>query len=310
MKRTILFTLLAAVGLAACSQQAKTKSAAKPVSDNSLLWRVSGNGLAKPSYLFGTMHIICANDIVLSDSLKSAIKNADNVYLELAMDDMIGMLFGAMAHINMRNDTTLSDLLSAEDYAKVKDHFENNFNGLLPFKMMEKFKPFFTASLLAQQGMECESPTSMETLIMNEAKESDKGIKGLETVEYQLSIFDSIPYKVQAGQLVKMIADNGKTGDDGEMEVLTNAYRNQELNKLDQLTKKDPSINAYADLLLYSRNRNWAAKLQELMTSKSLVIAVGAGHLPGDQGVINLLRKAGYKVEPVKNDMIKKGKEI
>ncbi len=310
MKRSFLLAFFAVMGLAACSQNTKSKTTVQPVSENSLLWRISGNGLTKPSYLFGTMHIICANDIVVSDSLKSAIKNADNVYLELAMDDMMGMMFGAMAHINMREDTSLSDLLTPVEYKKVKDYFENNFNGMLPFKMMERFKPFFTASLLAQQGMDCESPVSMENLIMEQAKENDKKIKGLETVEYQLSIFDSIPYQAQARQLVKMIDETDKKGDDGEMKMLTDAYRNQELKKLDELTRKDESIDDYADLLLYNRNANWAQKLQSLMATKSLVIAVGAGHLPGEKGVINLLRKAGYKVEPVRNDMIKKGKEI
>lgn len=310
MKRSFLLAIFAALGLAACSQNTKAKTSVKPVSENTLLWRISGNGLTKPSYLFGTMHIICANDIVVSDSLKSAIKNADNVYLELPMDDLMGMMFGAMAHINMREDTSLSDLLTPVEYKKVKDYFEQNFNGMLPFKMMEKFKPFFTASLLAQQGMDCESPLSMENLIMEEAKENDKKIKGLETVEYQLSIFDSIPYQAQAKQLVKMIDETDKKGDDGEMKTLTDAYRNQELKKLDELTRKDESIDDYADLLLYNRNANWAKKLQTLMASKSLVIAVGAGHLPGEKGVINLLRKAGYKVEPVQNEMIKKGKEI
>ena len=207
MKRSLLLALFAALGLAACSQATKTKAPLTKTSDNTLLWRISGNGLTKPSYLFGTMHIICANDIQISDSLKSAIKNADNVYLELAMDDMFSMLFGAMAHINMREDTSLADLLSPEDYKKVKEYFEKSGNGMLPFQLMEKFKPFFTASLLAQQGMACESPLSMESLVMEQAKEHKKGIKGLETVEYQLSIFDSIAYKAQAEELVKMVEE-------------------------------------------------------------------------------------------------------
>jgi uncharacterized protein YbaP (TraB family) len=57
---------------------------------------------------------------------------------------------------------------------------------------------------------------------------------------------------------------------------------------------------------LYDRNANWAKKLENLLPEKGLVIAVGAGHLPGKKGVINLLREAGYKVEPVRNDMSKK----
>jgi len=309
MKRSFLLSLLATLGIIACAQN-NTAKKTLPSTQNSLLWKVSGNGLSKPSYLFGTMHIICASDIVVSDSLKSAIKNSDNVYLELAMDDMFSMLFGAMAHLNMREDTTLSDLLSPADYQKVKSYFEKGSAAMLPFSIMERFKPFFTASMIAQQGSSCQTPVSVESLIMEEAKSFDKKIRGLETVEYQLSIFDSIPYKDQAQQLVKMVDGDTGPGEEKEMKTLTDAYRNQELSKLDDLTKNDASIGNYADLLLYNRNAAWVKKLQGLMADKSLVIAVGAGHLPGDRGVINLLRKAGYKVEPVKNDMIRKGKQI
>ena len=78
---------------------------------------------------------------------------------------------------------------------------------------------------------------------------------------------------------------------------------------MDELINKEASISGYTDILLYNRNVNWANKLQTLMPQNAVVIAVGAGHLPGDKGVINLLRKAGYKVDPVKNDMIIKKKE-
>ncbi|RYZ59065.1 MAG: TraB/GumN family protein, partial [Chitinophagaceae bacterium] len=110
MKRSFLLTFLfASVALAACSQ--KTKSKASPATTNTLLWRISGKNLSKPSYLFGTMHMLCGDDITLSDSLKAAIQSSDNVYLELEMDNMFEMM-GAMQHMNMKGDTTLSDLLT------------------------------------------------------------------------------------------------------------------------------------------------------------------------------------------------------
>ena len=150
----------------------------------------------------------------------------------------------------------------------------------------------------------------MEQLIMKEAKAKGKGIKGLETMAYQMSIFDSIPYSAQAKQLVSYVDNFGKSNDDSEFNALTQAYRNQELEKLETLTKDDDmGIANFSDLLLYNRNKAWVAKLGDLLVNNSLVVAVGAGHLPGEKGVINLLRKAGYKVEPVENEMIKKPKE-
>ena len=302
--------MLAAFGFVACSPGTRTKSNTQiPVDNNTLLWRISGNGLTRPSYLFGTMHMICANDIGISDSLSYAIKNTDRVYLEIDMDDMMGMMMGAMNKMTMRGDTTLSDLLSEEDYTKVKNFFELKTGGLMPFSMVEKFKPMLVGSMVMEQLKQCQNMIVMEQLVMEEAGKHNKEIDGLETLEYQLGIFDQIPYATQAKYLLEMINDSGKEGNDAELVIMTNAYRNQELNKMDELINKEASISGYTDILLYNRNVNWANKLQTLMPQKAVVIAVGAGHLPGDKGVINLLRKAGYKVDPVKNDMIIKKKE-
>jgi uncharacterized protein len=133
MKKSFWLTLLAASGLLVNSFAQNTSS---KTDVNTLLWRVTGKNLSKPSYIFGTMHMICANDIELSDSLKKAIVNSDNVYLELDMDNMWEM-FGAMVHMNMKGDTTLSDLLSPEDYKKVKEFFKEH-SSMIPFAMMEK----------------------------------------------------------------------------------------------------------------------------------------------------------------------------
>ncbi|MGN6401776.1 MAG: TraB/GumN family protein [Flavisolibacter sp.] len=301
MKKTLWLGLFTAIGFSAFAQPVKKT----PALTNTLLWRISGKNIATPSYLFGTMHMLCADDIQLSDSLASAIQKADNVYLELDMDNLFEMM-SAMTKMKMRNDTTLADLLTKDEYEKVKTFFNEN-SKMIPFSMLETYKPLLAASMIMeQQGGQCDNMISMEQLIMQEAKRSDVKIEGMETMEYQLSIFDSIPYGFQAKQLVKMVEDGDKDNA-SEMKEVTDAYRNQQLNKMEELTKKeDMGIESFANLLLYNRNVNWAKKLEGLLADKSLVIAVGAGHLPGEKGVINLLRKAGYKVEPVKNDMIKK----
>lgn len=303
MKKSFWLTLLTAAGLMMGSYAQKASST---LNTNTLLWRISGKNLSKPSYIFGTMHMICANDIELSDSLKKAIQNSDNVYLELDMDDMWQMM-GAMMHMTMKGDTTLSDLLPPEDYKKVKDYFKEH-SGLIPFSLMEKYKPLLVESMIIEQSKPCDNMIVIEQLVMEEAKKNNVDIKGLETFDYQLSIFDKIPYKLQAQQLAKMVDDakSGNSSDEDEIKILTDAYRKQEINKMDELTKEDPSIGEFTDILLYDRNANWSKKLQELMPGSSLVVAVGAGHLPGKKGVLNLLREAGYTVEPVKNDMIKK----
>src|SRR5690348_3222292 len=175
MKRTLWLSVLAIIAFVANSQPVKKTSA-----NNTLLWRISGKNIVQPSYLFGTMHMLCADDIDLSDSLVNAIRKADNVYLELDMDNVFEMM-AAMTKMKMRNDTTLSDLLSKEEYEKVKNYFKEN-SSLIPFSMLETYKPLLAASMIMeQQAGNCGNMISMEQLIMKEAKKNDVGIKGMET---------------------------------------------------------------------------------------------------------------------------------
>ena len=295
MKRVFLLTIASLTAILSFAQKSK---------DNTLLWRISGKDIKAPSYLFGTIHLICADDIEVSDSLKKAIKQADDVYLELDMDNMFELLSVA-SKMKMNGDTTLADLLTPEEYNMVKGFFARQ-HGMIPFAMLERYKPMLAASTLMQSAMDCEDALAMEQLVMKEAKFSRKGVKGLETMSFQMSIFDSIPYGLQAKQLVLYVNQYGNKEDRKNYEELVSAYRAQELSKLEDITKKeDAGMERFAEILLYKRNEAWAKKLERLMPEKSLVIAVGAGHLPGERGVINLLRKAGYKVDPVQNDMIK-----
>ena len=275
--------------------------AQKSNTDNTLLWKISGNGLVRPSYIFGTIHMLCKDDAVLSDSLKRVIRNVKEVYFEVDLDNMFEML-GMLSKMKMRGDTTLQDLLSVADYEKVKNYFESK-GSMLPFSMLETYKPMLAASTLQQGGLPCENTAMMEQEIMQEAKQYNKPIKGLESMGYQASVLDSIPYKLQAEQLVSYIDNAMKGGDDDkELSEMMEAYKSQDLKKLEEmLMKSDPSISNYTDILLYNRNHNWIEKLKELLPEKSLLIAVGAGHLPGKEGCINLLRLQGYKVTPVKN---------
>ena len=275
----------------------------KKLLEKSLLWEISGNGLAKPSYLYGTIHMICKDDASLGDSLIAAIQRSDRVYFEVDMDNLMEMLT-ALKDFKMRNDTTLADLLSKEDYEKVKEYMEGK-SGLLPFSQLETYKPMLASSLLMESGIGCEESVAMEQLIMEQAKKNGKRIEGLETMSYQASIFDSIPYKLQAEQLLKYVTEGSSQSQaDKQFQDMIEAYKAQDIEKMGEFVKEDESgLGNYEDILIYNRNRNWVQKLKKLMPEKSLTIAVGAGHLAGEKGVIKLLRKEGYTVKPVKYKM-------
>lgn len=300
MKKWSLRLIMLFFTLAAFSQEKQSNK-----DFNTLLWQISGNGLQQPSYLFGTIHMLCKDDAVLSDSLKKVIRNCKDVYMEVDLDNLFEMI-GLLKYMKMKNDTTLADLMDKKDYDRVKSFFQNK-SGLIPFSMLETYKPLLAVSTLAESTVPCESAVAMEQLIMEEAKRNNKNIKGLETMAYQAGIFDSIPYKLQAEQLIKYVDSSAieKNHEANEFNELADAYKRQDLKRLEELSNKnDIGISNFTDLLLYNRNRNWVEKLKSLLPAKSLLIAVGAGHLPGEKGVINLLRKEGYKVTPVKNSML------
>ena len=301
MKRLSAFLLVSLVALTSFAQDEKE--------NNTLLWKISGNGLDKPSYIFGTIHMICADDATLSDNMKKVINTCDEVYFEVDMDNLFEMM-GAINKMKMLGDTTLKDLLSEVDYKKVKSYFEKK-GSMLPFSMLETYKPMLAASTLEEGSMPCDNTAMMEQVIMKEAKGYNKKIKGLETMSYQAGVLDSIPYKLQAAQLVEYIdkANKGES-DDTELKEMFKAYKSQDLKKLEALmVETDAGMSGFTDILLYHRNQNWVEKLKTLLPAKSLLIAVGAGHLPGDKGVLNLLRKEGYKVTPIENK-VSKAKEI
>ncbi len=265
---------------------------------HTLLWRISGKGITRPSYLFGTMHVLCASDARLTDSLKAAITACDEVYFEINLSDMSDML-NSIKYMRMNDSKKLSDLLKPDEYARVKDYFTKH-SSLLPFSMLERFKPMLISGLIEEQGLDCQTTDGMELMIMQELRNKKKPVNGLETAEFQAGLFDSIPYEQQAKELVNYIdsADENKKA----TRQLAELYIHQDLDSIGLLSDKDdPGMSGYMDLLLYNRNRKWAKELDTLLPGKSLLITVGAAHLPGKEGVIELLRRTGYTVDPVKN---------
>ncbi|MGE5106977.1 MAG: TraB/GumN family protein [Sphingobacteriales bacterium] len=296
----LVISLIINVSVDAQKSIAKTKiQKDNPAPIKSLLWEISGNGLKQPSYLFGTMHLLCKNDALISKELENIIANSSAIYLELDMDNLMELM-GAFQYMNMKDGKKLSDYLTEDEVKKVKNWFEVN-QPLIPSMMIDKMKPIFLSSMIGEKGFDCEQQDGMEMRIMEEASKNQKEIKGLETMAYQAGIMDSIPYDVQAKELIKAI--DSSSVQDSSLTELVDLYKKQDLEKLDSLiNRSEGEIGKYNEILLYKRNSNWAAKIKTLVTKNSLLFAVGAGHLPGAKGVIALLRKEGFTVKPVKNE--------
>ncbi len=270
-------------------------------SNTSLLWKVEGDGI-KTSHVFGTIHMINEDDYFFTKAMQGAFVNSEGLALEFNLEDAmdIGSQMGMLSKAFMRNDTTLKDLLSDEEYQAVQDHFTKIG---IPFFLFERVKPMFltifaSEDMFSSMGNGMEGIKSYELELVDMAKASQMPIEGLETMVYQLSIFDSIPYRAQADMLMaSLVEDDPKTS--STMDTLIYYYKEQDLDKLDALINADGTTATYRDILLDNRNRNWIPVIQSLMTKQSMFIAVGAGHLAGEMGVLQLLRNEGLKVTPV-----------
>lgn len=270
-----------------------TVSRAQTNQKESLLWEITGNGLQQPSYLFGTIHIICKEDFLMSDTIRNKFNRADEIYLELDMDDP-SMQSKMMQLMKLPQGETLEQLFGA-DYP-VADSFFKAKTGF-PIRMFNQYKPMMLQSLLYQTVLPCGLPESYEMYFVNMAKTKGKSVNGLETLESQIAVFDSIPDQEEIKWLLEWVRQYDKQLAD--FNRMLQLYTHQELNQMFDFIRSSPEMAGYEEVLLNKRNRNWIPVMEQVMHNKSAFFAVGAGHLPGPSGVIALLRNKGFRVEPV-----------
>ena len=265
--------------------------------NNTLLWEISGNQLQQPSYLFGTFHLMCKEDIHFSAGLQKAMKNASEIYFEMDLDDPSNTL-GAMLFMNMKEGKSLKELYSPEEYKRLETFFNDSLN--VSLKSMQKMKPSLIESLMYPKLMPCKNLSGVEMELLKIAAEQKKEVKGFETIQLQSAVFDSIPYPTQAKELLKTI-DSFNVYRKSFDSLLT-VYKTQQLSGIEKLfTSSEFSMEENRELMLDGRNKNWVEQLKKILPQKNIFMAVGAGHLVGENGVISLLRKAGYTLRPLLN---------
>jgi len=269
--------------------------------DKALLWKVEGNGIAQPSYVYGTIHIIGKDDFFLPEGTLGAIEASDKMVFEIDMSEMsdISKQMGLLKEVFMKDNMSLKDLLSDEEYTMVKNHFQKMG---LPIMMFERMKPMFLTVFAGEgmdiNGLQTGSMKSYEMEFYEMAQQSDKGVGGLETMEYQMSMFDSIPYQVQADMLIETIKSSDEGSD--QFKMMIDMYKSQDINSMvSMISDEDSGMQGFETLLVDQRNMNWIPLMKDMMVEGPVFFAVGAGHLAGKNGVIPLLMKEGYTLTPL-----------
>ncbi len=264
------------------------------VSGQSLLWKIEGNGLSSPSYIYGTIHAICPEDVVMPERITEVMDSCDQLALEIDLDDQ--RLIVEMGKISfLPGDTTLVDVFGEEDYARINTWMADSAG--MALDMLGNLRPMFLVGLLVGRIIEC-SPTSYEQLFMAMAQRQGKEVIGLETPAEQLSAFSVISLREQADMVIHMIDNMDSTRI--EFRRLAALYREKDLMGLRQLLlNSDIEYGRYQESLLRQRNRNWIPRMESQAKAMPTLFAVGAGHLPGEDGLLTLLRDKGYRVTPV-----------
>jgi uncharacterized protein len=303
MKRMIawiagLLTLI--VSFTSGAQSAHTKSTASKnekinPKDRSLLWRISGKQLTKPSFLFGTIHMICASDYLWTQKMQESLTKSEKVCFEMDLDDPTVMMEVATGLLD-KSGKKLEDYFTPEQYTLLSRYIKDSLG--MDIAMFAQMKPVALQSIIGTAGLNCPNPVSYEDSIMKTAVKDKKEILGLEEPQEQLDVLESMPVDSVIKELMDQIANVKEN--DSQYTQLIKAYKEQDLPGLFTLITSSKDLGDEMGLFLDDRNKKWISRISDKMKHASVFFAVGAGHLYGRNGVINLLRKQGYTVEPLK----------
>ena len=282
LKNTLALVLLLVTVFSVKAQQ----------NDNSLLWKVEGKGI-KTSYVFGTFHMIPKESFNLKDKVKNALAISQLMVLELDMDDP-SLQSEMIEHSAMPEGTTLVEYMDKDEYVLIDTYLKGKLGaGLDQFK---SFKPLMVSSMV-MMGYMGKDLASYEASLIALATEQQKEIKGLETIEYQMGVFDKQPYDIQLDEVVKLLEEKDAMGN--MFNEMIEHYTTEDIDGLYNYMDGYFTNEGQMDDMLHTRNANWIPQIGNYSKDHSVFYGVGAGHLGGEKGVINLLRKAGYKVSPV-----------
>lgn len=276
----------------ALSSKAQQKKA-----ENSLLWEISGKNLKKPSYLFGTYHYAGKDFIDTMKVLNEKLNQADIIVGELIIDST---LTSKLVPFMVMVDNSLDKLLTPTEYQGVANYLKKISGQDL--KMFNIMKPVTIQMTILQftaprSNISATNP-ALDQYIQEYGKANQKIVIGLETAEDQALVLFGSSLARQKELLLKSIIDEKKNKKEGER--LYASYIAQNLDELEKVfLKYNDSTQEEIDQLLKNRNTKWMAQLPDLMQNGSLFIAVGAGHLVGQDGLIKQLKAQGYEVMPV-----------
>ena len=289
MKKKLIFILAASVILTFQSNA-------------QLLWKISGNGLEKPSYLFGTHHVA---PIHICDSIagfNEAFNSCKQLYGELELDDIQAVSKEIAKYTLLPQDSLLDKLYTPEEYKLIDEVVKKNMG--VSADQLKMLKPVTISTqmsvIISMQAFNDFNPTlPLDAFLQKKAKEQGMSVKGFETSLFQAQILFGEPLPQQASALLKTIKHFDKMKP--FIIEMCDVYMKQDLDSIFKLMQ-DPELSFTPEemnRLVNNRNHNWSQQLKDILPQQPTFIVVGGGHLPGSNGLIELLREQGFTVTPV-----------
>lgn len=297
MMTRYLLLLLSSLLLMGCFNPIKRKALKDQINfgndvptDMSLLWRIDGGNLKHPSYLFGTMHLIQEEFWYFPDELTQRIEHSDKLVLEIAG---IPTPAESIALITLTEGSFFDFFLPEQldsIYTFLNEHL--GLNKELVDLSFSNLKPFALVQLVTAQKFGSKTK-SYEISISQIANDKEIENIGLETAAEQIEIFDSLSNETQAEMVMQVIREFEESGK--ELDVMQELYRRQRIDSLYLMIQSQAGEFGPTEAqLLDNRNKNWIPKIEKIIKKNKTFIAVGAGHLYGENGIIELLKKENY----------------
>lgn len=269
-----------------------------------VLYKVEGNGLKEPSYIFGTHHL-APTSVIESFGASAPFNSATQIVGEIDMtQNPMEMQMAMQPYMIAPADSTLSKVISPEDFSIINEEFKKYapMPGM-ELSMLDGMKPMVvstivTVGITSKDIPDYDPNDQLDTWFQKTGANDGKRIISLETAEQQAALlFGFTPISVQAEALVEMLKDTDKAV--ASAKQLTEAYMNQDLAKMMEMSEKDEEHPEFMEALIDRRNADWLTKLPTIFNDGPTFVAVGALHLPGEKGVLEGLRRLGYTVTPL-----------
>lgn len=277
-----------------------------------LLYKISGNGLKSPSYIVGTYHLAPASFADEIKGMSEAFAAVEQVYGEVDMQSVQASQMAMVQAMMLPEGKHVSDMFTAEEMERINAYVRESMGFDLNHPMLRdqlgRMRPSVLAMQMAVlQFMKITPNFNPNALIddhfQKEARKHGKAIGGFETMEFQLELlYGDRPEEEERKALLKLVDDNETLLK--EMLDMTEAYFSFDMKGIEALTfgsldNGEMTIEEFREMIT-DRNHNWVKMMPAIMGEKPTLFVVGAGHLPGEEGVIKLLKAQGYKVKAVK----------